>query len=124
VVGVNKRAVGELGERIASAFLTLKGYEILHKNFRYARREVDILARDGRALVAVEVKLRRGNKFGTAAQAIDARKLGRLRVALEGILAAGKARRATSLVPRIDVVAIDCKDDMTSMAVNHIIGVY
>ncbi len=61
---MNKRAVGELGERIASAFLAVKGYEILEKNIRYARREIDILARDGGTLVAVEVKLRRGRKLG------------------------------------------------------------
>ena len=67
MVGMNKRAVGELGERIASAFLAVKGYEILEKNIRYARREIDILARDGGTLVAVEVKLRRGRRFGKAA---------------------------------------------------------
>lgn len=117
---VNKRAVGELGERIASAFLVVKGYEIVHKNVRWARREIDILARDGNALVAVEVKLRRGSRFGTAAEAVDARKLGRVRVALEGIVAGWDA----PLVPRIDVVAIDFGEDMASMVVNHLIGVY
>ena len=59
VVAVNRRKRGELGERIASAFLAVKGYEILQSNFRYAGREIDIVARDGGTLVAVEVKLRR-----------------------------------------------------------------
>ncbi len=117
---MNRRAAGELGERIASAFLAVKGYEILQKNLRYARREIDILARDGNALVAVEVKLRRGCGFGKAAEAVDARKLGRVKLALEGVVAA----RNTSLVPRIDVVAIDFADDMTSMVLEHLIGVY
>lgn len=117
---VNRRARGELGERIASAFLTVKGFEVLETNVRYARREIDILARDGDSLVAVEVKLRRGNRYGTAAQAIDARKLGRVRLALEGIVSAW----GTRLVPRIDVVAIDFEDDMTAMVVSHLKGVY
>lgn len=120
MANVNKRAVGEWGERIATAFLAVKGYEILQKNVRYARREIDILARDGNALVAVEVKLRRGRRFGKAAEAVDARKLGRVKLALEGIVAA----RNTSLIPRIDVIAIDFGDDMTSMVVDHLIGVY
>ena len=117
---MDNRAAGEWGERIATAFLAVKGYEILQKNLRYARREIDILARDGNALVAVEVKLRRGRRFGKAAEAVDARKLGRVALALEGIVAAWK----TSLVPRVDVVAIDFDDDMKSMVVDHLIGVY
>jgi putative endonuclease len=120
VVTVDTRATGEWGERVATAFLALKGYEILHKNLRYARREIDILARDGNALVAVEVKLRRGRRFGKAAEAVDARKLARVKVALEGIAAGWP----TSLIPRIDVVAIDFSDDMASMVVEHLIGVY
>jgi putative endonuclease len=117
---VNKRAVGQLGERIASSFLALKGYEILKTNLRYARREIDILARDGDWLVAVEVKLRRGRRYGKAVEAVDARKLGRVRLALEGIVAAWD----TPLVPRIDVVAIDFGEDMASMVVDHLTGVY
>lgn len=116
---MNKRARGILGERIASAFLAVKGFEILETNFRYARREIDILARDGDSLVAVEVKLRRGSRYGTAAQAIDERKLGRVKLALEGVVASW----GTRLAPRIDVVAIDFEDDMTSMVVNHLKGV-
>lgn len=116
---MNKRARGELGERIASAFLAVKGFQILEKNVRYARREIDILARDGNSLVAVEVKLRRGKSYGTAAQAIDAKKMERLRLALEGIAASW----GTRLAPRIDVVAIDFEDDMASMVVSHLKGV-
>jgi putative endonuclease len=120
VDGVSNRASGDLGERIASAFLALKGYEILRTNLRYARREIDILARDGNALIAVEVKLRRGRGFGAAVEAVDAKKLGRVRLALEGIVASWD----TILAPRIDVVAIDIDDDMKSMVVEHLIGVY
>jgi putative endonuclease len=120
VVKANKRVVGQLGECVASAFLALKGYEILKKNLRYARREIDILARDGDSLVAVEVKLRRGSRYGKAAEAVDARKMGRIRVALEGIVAAW----GSAVTPRIDVVAIDFSDDMTSMTVDHLRGVY
>ena len=117
---MNKRVAGELGERIAAGFLAVKGYEILEKNVRYARREIDILARDGNMLVAVEVKLRRGRRFGKAAEAVDSRKLGRVRVALEGVVAS----RRTKLSPRIDVVAIDFSDDTNTMVVEHLIGVY
>jgi putative endonuclease len=118
VVVVNRRARGELGEAIASAFLAVKGYTILDKNVRYARREIDILVVRADVLVAVEVKLRRGTRYGSAAEAVDGRKLARIRVALEGISrAAGAHQRA-----RIDVVAIDFEEDMSSMVVRHIEG--
>ena len=70
---MNTRRTGELGERIAAAFLAIKGYEIIDTNYRFARREIDLVARDGAAVVAVEVKLRRGDArpldaAGTAAR--------------------------------------------------------
>lgn len=48
--------VGEAGENFASCFLEFKGFEILHKNWRIGRLEIDIIARDGNKLVFVEVK--------------------------------------------------------------------
>ena len=118
-VEVNTRQHGGWGEQIAAAFLRLKGYEILEANARFARREVDLLARDGASLVVVEVKLRRGGRFGAAVEAIDARKLSRLRLAL-----AGFARDAgPEVVPRIDVVTIDVDETGDRMTVEHYVGV-
>ena len=118
VVAVNRRARGELGEDIASAFLAVKGYTILDKNVRYARRAIDILATRLNVLVAVEVKLRIGNRYGSAAEAIDNRKLARVSVALEGI----SRTMGAHLAVRIDVVAIDFEENMSSMVVRHIEG--
>jgi len=115
---MNTRQRGELGETIAAAFLAIKGYEIIDRNYRFARREVDLVARDGGNIVAVEVKLRRGRGFGTAAEAVDRRKLARLRTALAGIVE-GLGR---GLLPRIDVVAIDIDDSGDRMVVEHIVG--
>jgi putative endonuclease len=116
---MNTRATGELGERIAAAFLKLKGFEIVDANVRVARREVDLVARDGNAIVAVEVKLRWGRRFGAAVEAIDQRKLARIRVALSGI--ARELGDAGS--PRIDVVTIDVDESGERMSVEHYVGV-
>ena len=51
---------GRLGEDLAAAFLESRGYLVLHRNLRVARREIDLVARRGGTLVAVEVKWRRG----------------------------------------------------------------
>jgi len=53
------RARGALGESIACAFLSARGYEILARNFRAGRQELDIVARRGGVHVAIEVKWRR-----------------------------------------------------------------
>ena len=117
---MNTRELGRLGERIAESFLVLKGFEVVRRNIVYAGREIDLLARKGTLLVAVEVKLRRGESFGRAVEAVDRRKLVRVRQALEGVLGG----TAQPLVPRVDVVVIDVDSDMSRMIVQHIEAVY
>lgn len=51
-------ALSERGENVAARFLRDQGYKILLRNYRCALGEVDIIARDGKTLVFVEVKTR------------------------------------------------------------------
>ena len=113
---MHTRASGELGERIAAAFLILKGYRILDANVRVARREVDLVAQDGNAIVAVEVKLRWGRRFGAAIEAIDERKQRRMTQAALGFL---KAHRLLEHAARFDVVAITWADESTQPKIEH-----
>jgi putative endonuclease len=119
-VVVDTRAAGELGERIACAFLELKGYEVLERNFRYARREIDLVARDRGNIVAVEVKMRRGGRFGKAAQAINRRKIERIQLALAGLV----RNSGSGLCPRVDVIAIDVSESRDRMIVEHYVGIF
>ena len=50
--------LGKLGEELAVSYLTQKGYAVLHRNWRYARFELDIIAEKNDILHFVEVKLR------------------------------------------------------------------
>jgi putative endonuclease len=92
------------------------------KNYWVARREIDLLARKGTTLVAVEVRLRRGDRFGSAIQSVDGRKIARIRFALEGVLEHYPG--ACGLEPRIDLVVIDVSDDLSHMDVRHIEGIH
>jgi putative endonuclease len=76
---------GHGAERLCIWLLRLKGYRILARRFRVPSGEIDLIARRGRVLVAVEVKARAG--FDAAAAAISAHQRRRIARALEHFLA-------------------------------------
>ena len=66
--------IGKLGELLASKCLESKGLEILEKNWRHHKAEIDIIAKDGEVLVFVEVKTRTSTFYGEPAEFITPRK--------------------------------------------------
>lgn len=78
-MSVRGQALGNYGERIAAAHLIAAGMTILDRNWRCPEGEIDIVARDGDALVVCEVKTRRSNGFGGPLEAINPIKAQRLR---------------------------------------------
>lgn len=65
-------------ERQAAEFLENKGYQILHRNFCSRYGEIDLVARQGRYLVFLEVKYRKDEKGGHPLEAVDRRKQRRI----------------------------------------------
>ena len=80
--------LGGHGERIAAAYLTDAGLRVLDRNWRCRDGELDIVAREGDALVFCEVKTRRATGFGHPAEAVTPEKQRRLRVLAQRWLAA------------------------------------
>lgn len=74
-----KRLLGQRGEAIAARHLTGLGMEVIDRNWRCDAGEIDLVLRDGRVLVVCEVKTRTSTAYGTPLEAIDQRKLDRLR---------------------------------------------
>lgn len=101
--GSDNRALGDRGEAIAAEYLAAQGFRILERNWRTRHGELDIVAREHRTVVAVEVKTRSGTGYGTPLEAITARKAARLRRLL---LDWRRARSAHGLELRIDAVGI------------------
>ena len=58
----------------AACFLKTQGYQILERNYRCKKGEIDLIAREGQYLVFVEVKYRRTGQKGDPAEAVDYRK--------------------------------------------------
>lgn len=56
--------LGKEGEILAAAFLQEKGYQIVAKNWRFRKYELDIVAQKGNLLVVAEIKTRRTDYFG------------------------------------------------------------
>lgn len=69
-------ANGRRGEDLAHRFLRAQGFTIVARNYRLAAgdAEADLIARDGDALVIVEVKTREGAAFGPPERAIGEEK--------------------------------------------------
>ena len=69
--GMDGRELGAYGERAAAVYLERRSYEIVERNWRCPAGEADIIARspDG-ALVFVEVKTRRGVRYGFPSEAV------------------------------------------------------
>ncbi len=70
---------GRLGEDLAAAHLIAQGLIVLDRNWRCEVGEVDIVARDGDALVICEVKTRSSRRFGSPLEAVTPAKAARLR---------------------------------------------
>jgi putative endonuclease len=96
-------ALGAYGERVAVRALTEAGLHVLDRNWRCREGELDVIARDGDALVFCEVKTRTGTGFGHPAEAVTADKRRRLRLLARAWLAAHD-EHAPDL--RFDVVGV------------------
>jgi len=70
----NNKELGEQGELLASEYLVKNGYEILEKNYRYKKSEIDIIALKKNWLVFVEVKMRKNADYGYPEEFVDEKK--------------------------------------------------
>ncbi len=114
-----RRALGELGERLAAQHLLAKGYRLRERNFRTREGEIDIIAESAGLLAFVEVRCRQGSRMGTAAESLTAAKQRRLVALAE---AYGQAREGLPEQRRIDVIAVDLAPDGRLLSLQHIEG--
>lgn len=94
--------LGSEGERLAVNLLKQKGYEILAKNYRFRKAEVDIIALKNETLVAVEVKTRSTPEFGNPQDFVKPEQIKRLVEAVDHYVNSN----ALSYDVRFDIIAI------------------
>ena len=95
---------GKSGEIRAVEYLKQKGFEILFTNYRYGHKEIDIIARDKKCIVFVEVKAGKSKSFGPPQGWVDIRKQRRLAEVATAFL---QENQFPGYDFRFDVIAID-----------------
>lgn len=96
-------ALGRFGEAFAEAYLVRNGWTVLERNYRFGRREVDLVVRAGALVAFVEVKTRAGTGYGTPEDAVTRLKRREIEAVAREFL---WRRRLDDVDVRFDVVAI------------------
>ena len=103
---VTATAIGGEMEQVACQYLQRRGLRLLARNHRCRHGEIDLVMRDADTLVFVEVRYRRSQRFGSAAESVDAHKQRRLAAAAGHYLQS----HPSPLPCRFDVLAIGADD--------------
>ncbi len=70
---MNSKQLGAFGESLAHRNLLSKGYQILERNYRFSKSEVDLIAKKDDILIFVEVKTRSYNHYGQPEEFVSPR---------------------------------------------------
>jgi putative endonuclease len=95
--------VGRAAEAAAAVYLVRAGFEVLERNVRLGHGEIDLVCRDGDAVVFIEVKCRRATWGDSPAAAVSWHKQRRLTRLAQHYL---KWRRLEDARCRFDVVSV------------------
>ena len=96
------KLTGSWGEALAAEYLRKKHYQILAVGFHSRFGEIDLIAKDRKCLVFVEVKLRKNADFAAAREYVNRSKQDRIRMTASIYL----SQHPTTLQPRFDVIEI------------------
>ncbi|MBS6062345.1 YraN family protein [Criibacterium bergeronii] len=108
---------GKQGEELACNYLLKNGYKIITRNYKTKFAEIDIIAYKAKIISFVEVKSRSSVDYGRGYEAVDNRKMNKIRTNANYYL-------CTSDVDyeglSFDIIEVDLK----SGAVNHIVSAF
>ena len=99
---------GKIGEEMAKEYLERKGYKILKQNYRTKFEEIDLIVKDGKELVLVEVRTKKGEIFGSPEESLTKGKLQKLRLSAKIIKAS-----------RVDAICIVLREDNSIQRLEH-----
>lgn len=94
--------LGKKGEEMAVDYLQRKGYQILERNYRFLKSEIDIIAQKEDTVCAIEVKTRSTADFGNPQDFVKPDQIQRLVLALDHYITTNDLE----VEARFDIVAI------------------
>lgn len=71
---IHKKDRGQLAEQQACQYLQENGLKLIAQNYRAQCGEIDLIMRDGKDIVFVEVRSRKNNDYGSAVESITPNK--------------------------------------------------
>lgn len=101
---------------MASDYLKRNGYEIVARNMRVARFEIDIIAKFNQKIVFVEVRTRTSLILGRAVEAFGSNKIKAFR---QAIMAFVNERQLDENYVRADFVAVDWDQKTKTAKIKH-----
>lgn len=111
----HRKQLGKMGEKKAADYLERNGYILIDQNFKCRIGELDIIAMDGKTLVAIEVKTRSNLSYGLPCESITAEKRRHVLRTFSYYITINKIR---GLDMRIDVIEILLTEE--GIYLNHI----
>ena len=109
--------LGRRGESLAAGYLLGRGWKILATNYRFGRREVDLVVRRHGVLAFVEVKTRAGAGYGAPEEAVTRLKRREIEIVARAYLARHPPR---DVDVRFDVLSIVVGSDGRVDQVSHL----
>ena len=96
------RKIGLNAEQACCDYLTLQGLTLITKNFHCRHGEIDLIMKEDKTLIFIEVRYRKNNDYGGALESITPSKQKKVRASAETYLQKHKIKNNA----RIDVVAM------------------
>lgn len=103
--------LGKKGEKNAVDYLLEKGFQIIERNYRFQKAEVDIIAKKDDLLIAVEVKTRSSIEFGDPQDFVSLKKIKLLVSAIDHYV----IERDLDVEVRFDIIAIVIKNNKSNI---------
>lgn len=94
--------LGNKGEQLAVDFLLKNGYQIIERNYRFDKAEVDIIAKKADTLAIIEVKTRSTADFGNPQDFVKPKQIQRLVKAVDEYVTSNNL----DVEVRFDIIAI------------------
>lgn len=114
-----RQQLGRLGEQLALEHLERLGCVLVARNHRTRFGELDLVVADGRSLVFVEVKTRRGTRPGRAWESLHAAKRAQVRRMAAAFLAEVRDRPWADAL-RFDAIGVTIDPRGALVALEHL----